>query len=86
MGTAASGAGLWGQLDLAGEVFEWNLDWYAGYTACADCADVSIAPGYRVIRGSDFVNTSSDLLPPRRYSEEPWGRLDSYGFRCARTP
>ena len=23
------GAGLWGQLDLAGELYEWNLDWYS---------------------------------------------------------
>jgi formylglycine-generating enzyme len=28
VGTASMGAGLWGQLDLAGNVDQWTLDWY----------------------------------------------------------
>ena len=31
VGTPTLGAGRWGQLDMAGEDFEWNLDWYATY-------------------------------------------------------
>ena len=51
VGTPPAGAGLWGQLDLAGNVWEWNQDWSAGYvTPCANCAYLTAASS-RVIRG-----------------------------------
>ena len=51
VGTATLGAGLWGQLDLLGEVFEWNLDWFAAYaTPCTDCANLSATAPGRVVR------------------------------------
>ena len=55
-----SGAGLWGQLDLAGNVWEWTLDSGLPYSSpCSDCAgfgdtpDESISPD-REIRGGSF--------------------------------
>ncbi len=87
VGTAAQGAGRWGQLDLAGDMFEWNLDWYAPYTPCVDCASLtlaSFATDYRVNRGGLF-NLSASLLSPRyRNSVVPTGRSAGVGFRCAR--
>jgi formylglycine-generating enzyme required for sulfatase activity len=76
VGTATLGAGLWGQLDLAGEVFAWNLDWYAAYSACTDCADFTAVsqPGRfedRVIGGAHFVLSAPYLLPPLRASTHP---------------
>jgi formylglycine-generating enzyme required for sulfatase activity len=94
VGTATLGAGLWGQLDLAGEVFEWTLDTYAStYTdPCTDCAYLTALIEYeenegalnRVSRGGAYY-TAGDLNPPYRYEYNPAQRY-MIGFRCARTP
>jgi formylglycine-generating enzyme required for sulfatase activity len=85
VGTAAQGAGLWGQLDLAGELWEWNLDFYAPYANCTDCADLS-ASSSRVNRGGVFYANASALLPSNRASYPPGARNYGFGFRCARSP
>ena len=80
------GDGKWGQSDLAGNVFEWNLDAYAMYDAtCDDCADLA-ASEYRVIRGGGFNGESVCLLNALRETSAPDGRSDGIGLRCARTP
>jgi formylglycine-generating enzyme required for sulfatase activity len=85
VGTTTLGAGLWGQLDLAGNMDEWNLDWYATYAECTDCANFTEAsPSSRVIRGGFFYGVAPLLLPPyRNYS---FARDSTIGLRCSRTP
>jgi formylglycine-generating enzyme required for sulfatase activity len=88
VGYAAAGAGLWGQLDLAGDLEEWNLDTYTAYVdPCTDCAYLTAAYP-RVLRGGDYTYGASALLPPARSDYDPAIRNDGYiiGFRCARTP
>jgi sulfatase modifying factor 1 len=89
VGTATLGAGEWGQLDLAGNVLQWSLDWFATYVdPCTDCARStapSIAVG-RVLRGGNFHQGVTWLLPPFRYNLTSPYRGQDVGFRCARTP
>jgi formylglycine-generating enzyme len=90
VGTATLGAGLGGQLDLVGEVGQWNLDWYAPYLdPCTDCADLT-GGSERVIRGGGwggyFDATMLYLLPPSRNEVRATYRDVSTGFRCARVP
>jgi formylglycine-generating enzyme required for sulfatase activity len=88
VGYTSLGAAYWGQFDLAGEVFEWNLDGYNGTYAdpCLDCAYLpTTAASGRVIRG-DCLGDPSILLPPNRCGSAPTGRDSGFGFRCARTP
>ncbi len=89
VGTATSGAGLWGQLDMGGEVWEWNLDLQAGFPLpCTDCANIT-AGTQRGIRGGDFSNTTpgtSLMLASNRNGIVPTMRATNVGFRCARTP
>jgi len=86
VGTAILGAGLWGQLDLLGEEFEWNLDYAANYVdPCADCAYLSPAAD-RIMRGigaggAGFTSSSRFAGAP---IEGTVG--NEVGARCARTP
>jgi formylglycine-generating enzyme required for sulfatase activity len=95
VGTAALGAGLWGHLDMAGDVFEWTMDIYNGYvTPCSDCALLTLrvesgggVGDERVVRGGDFGLSLQFLLPPVRFYTG--GRsvlVGDTGFRCARAP
>jgi len=73
VGMAALGAGLWGQLDLVGNVSEWNLDWgvFTSDTGihyvdpCVDCANLFSEPppavsyGGRMAQGGDFTTPLS---------------------------
>jgi formylglycine-generating enzyme len=86
VGTATLGAGRWGQLDMAGETWEWNLDGYAAFVdPCTDCAYL-MATSDRVLRGGNSTVPASILLPSYRFHGAPAGRDDLIGFRCARAP
>lgn len=86
VGTASLGAALWGHLDMAGEVWEWNLDWYDGYVdPCTDCAHLA-SESYRVIRGGGFLYAAALLSPSGRDAQPPTLRSSGIGFRCARAP
>jgi formylglycine-generating enzyme len=90
VGLAALGPGLWGQLDLAGNVTEWNLDFY-GYNyvdPCMDCANQtdSLVLGARTVRGGALDLIVSNLLPSARNGQLAPDRAFDLGFRCARTP
>ncbi len=87
VGTAALGEARWGQLDIVGEVWQWNLDWYADYmTPCVDCAYLTETT-LRVFRGTNFDGGIGGLWPSFRGSGSPSIRNGDYGgLRCARTP
>jgi len=95
VGTAPAGTGAWGQLDLAGDVFQWIADYYAPTypNPCTDCAAL-LPTTYRVVRGGSYNLDSSWLGSSFRAWNVPSGpmttdgasRIDGLGFRCARTP
>jgi formylglycine-generating enzyme required for sulfatase activity len=87
VGSAPNGAGRWGHLDLAGDLWEWTLDWSATYVnPCLNCAYLTGSP-YRVDRGGSFFeDDASVLLSANRNSVLPDVRYDNVGVRCARSP
>lgn len=85
VGSPPDGAARWGQLDLAGELFEWTLDWGATYVdPCVDCAYLNATTTGHVNRGGDFI----DGIDSMRSASREWGmgRYAITGFRCARSP
>jgi len=87
VGTATLGAGLWGQLDLVGDLWEWTLD-DTGNGAyadpCTDCTNTMTNYSHsRVRRGGSFVDIEKNLLMRNQASatERQFG-----GLRCARSP
>jgi len=83
-----TGDGLYGQADLAGNVWEWNLDWFAPYvTRITNFANLTVTyMPFRVIRGGGFDDGPPALLASSRDSRTPTNRLNDVGARCARTP
>ncbi len=93
VGSLPDGAGRWGQLDLAGSVWEWVLDVYAPYTdsTCDNCADLTVTVDEgRVFRGGDFQfddgAQQTDLRAASRLGFDAKFPDQTRGFRCARTP
>jgi formylglycine-generating enzyme len=85
VGYASQGFGKWGQLDLAGSVWEWTLDWRTDFAnPCVDCANTSAATA-RTFWGGGF-NVDKSQFPPFRGGDQPERYGPSVGFRCARTP
>ena len=90
VGSTPLGVGRWGQLDLAGSVWEWNLDEYASYVSpCTDCAYLTGATN-RVLPGGGFhTGLMPYLLSANRttvsYATTYRGDF-GVGVRCARVP
>jgi formylglycine-generating enzyme required for sulfatase activity len=92
MFTAGSVGGIH---DLTGNVWEWNADWFAGYTtsgmgcwigaSTTNAVCNNRATGLRVIRGGSWgANVAEDFRSASRGSNSPANRYDNVGFRCAR--
>jgi formylglycine-generating enzyme required for sulfatase activity len=90
VGSTPLGIGRFGQYDLSGSVWEWDLDNFANYVSpCTDCAYLS-GTGDRVLPGGGFhTPLMPDLLSSNRQSVSyaTTYRGDyGVGVRCARTP
>jgi formylglycine-generating enzyme required for sulfatase activity len=89
VGNYPSGAGMWGHVDLAGSMWEWNLDWYhqnwyggAGFT-CIDCANLTPASS-RVHRGGAWWKEEGFMRAAHRsIGSIPTWTSSTVGFRCA---
>jgi len=82
------GDGKWGQSDLAGNVWEWTLDWYTSpysQNPCFDCANLTPSAS-RVIRGGLFNADATNQRAADRGNFSPTSRSFVFGVRCARTP
>ncbi|HTR52754.1 MAG TPA: formylglycine-generating enzyme family protein [Kofleriaceae bacterium] len=88
VGSDPTGDGMWQHSDLAGNVGEWVLDFYATpypETSCDDCANLTDS-GMRVTRGGGYTDAATVLRTGARGMLAPDGRARAVGVRCARAP
>jgi len=88
VGSVPLGNGLFGQADLAGNVWEHNLDGMTNYSAkCDDCAYL-LPPTDTVPsrRGGAYDATLDEISSSSRNNYPPWWNGAPMGIRCARTP
>ena len=83
--TSPLGDGKFGQSDLAGNVWEWALDFHGAHKIpCDDCANL-MTSSTRVLRGGSLFD-AAPFLRSYRHSLAPDSRDFNVGVRCARTP
>jgi formylglycine-generating enzyme required for sulfatase activity len=86
VGSVPSGRGLWGQLDLTGNVYEWTLDYLAAYPLpCQDCASTATG-SLRIVRGGGFSSQPTEIQNAWLYKGPPESVHADVGMRCARAP
>lgn len=80
-----AGASVYGCLDMAGNAFEWVLDWYnSNYYAVSPEEDPRGPESgeKRVLKGGSFVHSDSALRCASRGRYAPHERRANHGFRC----
>ena len=85
--SSPAGDGAFGQADLGGNAWEWNLDSYAPQYggSCTDCVHVASVLE-RVIRGGGFNDGPYWVANTNRFYATAAKRQPSLGLRCARVP
>ncbi len=90
VGSRPLGAGPFGQMDLAGSVFEWTLDTFAPRIpeAMAPVTDwANFEEGITVaIRGGNWASPPEEINITEQLATTRGAHGSPYGFRCARDP
>ncbi len=90
VGIYTQGASPYGALDMAGNVWNWTLDWYdEQYYSSGPPVKNPLGPltgQMRVTRGGSWFDDEERVRTTARYPLDPHSRGSNVGFRCASAP
>ncbi len=83
IGSYPEGSSPYGAMDMAGNVYEWCLDWYSSSNPTSLKKDLQSPKSgtYRVLRGGSWFSGSRCLRTTFRTSAKPTSRYFHIGFR-----
>lgn len=85
VGSFPAGASWCGALDMAGNVLEWVMDWYAGYSSGRQVSPTGPSSGEsRVLRGGSWNWCRAFARCASRHGLPPDSSNDIIGIRCAK--
>jgi eukaryotic-like serine/threonine-protein kinase len=90
-GAYPEGKSFYGAFDMAGNVWEWVLDWYDPTFYSTQMQDSTNPTGAkigkdRVLRGGSWISNIFNLRTALRYAYNPEQQADFIGFRCVIEP
>jgi formylglycine-generating enzyme required for sulfatase activity len=83
VGSFPAGAGPYGTLDMAGNVWEWTADWYKAYPGNTRPSQY-YGEKFKVLRGGGWFDTQAQVTTTNRSSNIVTAANDDIGFRCAK--
>ncbi len=89
VGSLPAGASPYDIYDMAGNVWEWVVDWYAEdyYSSAPGANPMGPDSGeFRVVRGGTWSGSGDGARASGRGRRSPAGTSSYVGFRCARSP
>ena len=75
----------WGLYDMYGNVWEWCLDWFGGYSGSENEPRGAASGSLRVTRGGSWFGEAKVCRSAFRSRSEPYYRNADVGFRAALT-